>query len=187
MTREQCGGFKAYPPNEFYAVKWRQWQHFFDPKYTNATLELTKDSLVIHVWNKKSINEKVKVGGNAAYGIVASRHCPKVYQSCGEYFWMNNKCLNENILVPSHKHGNMSEKNKKKKETKKMCNYSSGQFRTSHKNHLRGQRDILHLQRNNLFLYKSKWMNGIYRCIPKGTIRRTAVVSLQKTTPNTSQ
>lgn len=86
MTREQCGGFKAYPPNEFYAVQWRHWQHFFDQKYTNATLELTKDSLVIHVWNKKSINEKVKVGSNAAYGIVASRHCPKVYQSCGEYF-----------------------------------------------------------------------------------------------------
>lgn len=86
MTREQCGGFKAYPPNEFYAVPWRQWRKFFDPKYTNATLEMTKDSLAIHVWNKKSINEKLKVGSNVAYGIVAARHCPKVYQSCGEYF-----------------------------------------------------------------------------------------------------
>lgn len=86
MTREQCRGFIAYPPSEFYAVPWRQWRKFFDPKQTNATLALTKDSLVIHVWNKKSVNEKVKVGSNVAYGIVAARHCPKVYQSCGEYF-----------------------------------------------------------------------------------------------------
>lgn len=86
MKRERCGGFKVYPPNAFYAIPWPKWSWFFDPKLTNKTLELTKDSIVIHVWNKHSINKKVKVGSNVAYGLIADTYCPNVYRSCGEYF-----------------------------------------------------------------------------------------------------
>lgn len=86
MTRERCGGFKAYPPGEFYAVPWPNWDWFFDPTKTNETLELTKNSQVVHVWNKHSIKKKVKVGSSVAYGLIAEKHCPNVYKASGDYF-----------------------------------------------------------------------------------------------------
>lgn len=86
MTRENCGGFLAYPPSSFYAIPWRNWRWFFDPKYTQKTLDMTKDAPVLHVWNKHSINEKIRVGSKVAYGIVAEKNCPTVYGSCGKYF-----------------------------------------------------------------------------------------------------
>lgn len=86
MTPEQCLGFKVYSPQGFYAIPWPKWEMFFDPKKLNRTLELTKDSIVIHVWNKHSIKRKVKVNSKVAYGVVADANCPRVYRSCGEYF-----------------------------------------------------------------------------------------------------
>lgn len=86
MTYDRCNGFTVYPPNEFYAIPWRKWSWFFKPEHLHQTLELTKNSLVVHVWNKHSIKSKVEVGSQVAYGIIAEKHCPKVYQSCGEHF-----------------------------------------------------------------------------------------------------
>lgn len=86
MTREHCHGFKVYPPSGFYAIPWQNWHWFFDLNLSERTLDMTKDSIAIHVWNKHSIKERVKVGSRVAYGIAAERYCPKVYQSCGKYF-----------------------------------------------------------------------------------------------------
>ena len=86
MTQEECLGFKVYSPKGFYAVPWPKWEMFFDPKKVNKTLEMTKDSIVIHVWNKHSIKRKLKVGSKVAYGLVAEKNCPLVYRSCGDYF-----------------------------------------------------------------------------------------------------
>lgn len=86
MTQDECLGFKVYPPNGFYAVPWPKWEMFFDPKKLNETLNMTKDSIVIHVWNKHSIKRKLKVGTKAAYGLAAEMNCPLVYRSCGDYF-----------------------------------------------------------------------------------------------------
>lgn len=86
MTPERCLGFKVYPPSAFYAVPWPKWDLFFDTNALNKTLEMTKDSIVIHVWNKHSIKRKLKVGALAAYGVAAAKNCPTVYNSVGEYF-----------------------------------------------------------------------------------------------------
>lgn len=86
MSNERCNGFRVYPPNEFYAIPWRNWSWFFEQNYTKQTLSMTKDSLAIHVWNKHSIKKKLKVGSKVAYGIIAEKHCPNVYKSCGKYF-----------------------------------------------------------------------------------------------------
>lgn len=86
MTQENCLGFKVYPPNAFYAVPWPKWKLFFDADSLNKTLNMTKDSIAIHVWNKHSIKQKLKVGTKAAYGIIASKNCPRVYDAAGEFF-----------------------------------------------------------------------------------------------------
>lgn len=86
MTRDRCFGFHVYSKEAFYAVRWLNWSHFFDEKHLDSTLLKTKDSIIIHVWNKHSKNRPVKVGSNVAYGKLAEQFCPKVYSSCGEYF-----------------------------------------------------------------------------------------------------
>lgn len=49
-------------------------------------MEMTKESVAIHVWNKHSFKQKLKVGTKVAYGIIAEKNCPKVYSASGEYF-----------------------------------------------------------------------------------------------------
>lgn len=86
MTRSRCHDFNVFPVDAFYAVHWEDWRYFFEERYTNKTLRMTKDSIAVHVWNKHSVNTKIKVGSNVAYGLLAAEYCPRVYKSCGEYF-----------------------------------------------------------------------------------------------------
>lgn len=86
MSPENCRGMNVYPPSSFYAIPWQKWHWFFDSQYTKKALQVIKDSPVIHVWNKHSTKEKIRVGSSVAYGIAAEQHCPAVYGSCGKYF-----------------------------------------------------------------------------------------------------
>lgn len=85
MSRQQCEGFQVYSKNTFYAVAWKDWYWFFNPNMTDHTLELTKNSTVIHVWNDVSKNTEVTLGANTAYEVVAKRNCPKIYWSRTNY------------------------------------------------------------------------------------------------------
>lgn len=86
MTAENCKGFRAMPRNTFYAIYYTQHHFFFEEKYLKQGLEMTKDSILIHVWNQLSSKRKLKVGSKTLYGVHAEQYCPKVYGSCGEYF-----------------------------------------------------------------------------------------------------
>lgn len=81
MTREQCNGFRVYPKSAFYAISWSKWKWFFDATMTDRTLEMTKNSTVIHVWNDVSKNAKIKIGDRTAYEMAAKINCPKIYRS----------------------------------------------------------------------------------------------------------
>ena len=50
MTPEKCRGFKVFPPEEFYAVNWDNWQYFINPRFTGTVLKKTARSSVIHLW-----------------------------------------------------------------------------------------------------------------------------------------
>lgn len=86
MTPEKCSGFQVYPPRKFYPIPWWNWELYFDTDKFNKTIDMIKDSIIIHLWNKLSKNRKLKVNTKAVYGVVADMYCPKVYRSCGEYF-----------------------------------------------------------------------------------------------------
>ncbi|KAH8392860.1 hypothetical protein KR215_004648, partial [Drosophila sulfurigaster] len=83
---KRCMGFKVFNRSTFYEVGWVDWRHFFEPQYMEQTLQRTKDSLLIHVWNKHSHQMPIKVGSETAYGKYAEQNCPKAYAAAGEYF-----------------------------------------------------------------------------------------------------
>lgn len=85
-NQKRCMGFRVFERNAFYAVPWKHWRHFFEPQLLEQTLAHTRDSYVVHVWNKMSKQQAIKVGSSTAYGKYAEQHCPKAYAAAGEYF-----------------------------------------------------------------------------------------------------
>lgn len=86
MLKKDCKGFKVYPPEVFYPVEWWNWKMYFDSKYNKKMLNITRNSYVIHVWNKHSVNTKIKINSEVPYSIFAKKYCPKVFAECDEYF-----------------------------------------------------------------------------------------------------
>lgn len=86
MDRERCHGFKVFPTKAFYAIEWRKWNYFTEPEYLEEALNMIKDSFIVHVWNKFSIQKIIEVGDKVAYGVLANEYCPQVYRNCGKYF-----------------------------------------------------------------------------------------------------
>ncbi|XP_055296581.1 lactosylceramide 4-alpha-galactosyltransferase-like [Sitodiplosis mosellana] len=87
MTPEKCRGFEVFPPEEFYAVNWDNWQYFINPQFTNTVLQKTARSSVIHLWNHTWRNKAIKksVSEKTAYEALAEKNCPKVYEVSGDH------------------------------------------------------------------------------------------------------
>ena len=86
MTPERCSGFTVFPPSTFYPIFYKEWQRYFTTEDLNETMYLIKDARAIHVWNKLSASESVKIGSQVPYALVAQKHCPRVYNNCGVTF-----------------------------------------------------------------------------------------------------
>lgn len=88
-TPELCWGFKIFPPNIFYPIHWTKWEILFDTneKSVNEVLGAVANSITVHFWNKLSEKKVIdKANGITAYGILAERNCPKVFEASGRYF-----------------------------------------------------------------------------------------------------
>ncbi|XP_023179866.2 lactosylceramide 4-alpha-galactosyltransferase-like [Drosophila hydei] len=83
--RESCKGFRIFNSTAFYSIPWPEWTHFTEPKYLEETMARTKDSFLIHIWNKASSVGRVEVGSNSAYEKYAEKHCPRTYAAAGDY------------------------------------------------------------------------------------------------------
>jgi len=86
MTREKCAGFTVLQPSVFYEISYHSWRWFFYESLSNETLKRVEGSYGVHVWNKLSSQEKIAVGSKTAYGLLAQKHCPRVYWNCGPDF-----------------------------------------------------------------------------------------------------
>jgi lactosylceramide 4-alpha-galactosyltransferase len=86
MTSDKCGGFAVLKPSVFYEIPYPYWKQFFDESVSKGTLQKVEGSYGVHVWNKMSGGEKITVGSETAYGLLAERHCPGVYRNCGPEF-----------------------------------------------------------------------------------------------------
>ncbi|XP_055305820.1 lactosylceramide 4-alpha-galactosyltransferase-like isoform X2 [Sitodiplosis mosellana] len=108
MKPEICSDFNVLPRSFFYPIHYSSWKSYFDVNLTNVALDITKNSVVIHVWNKlskqqtilkdfknetlvKMYGEKMKRKiehpfGETAYGLIAKKNCPRAYSSSGDLF-----------------------------------------------------------------------------------------------------
>lgn len=86
MTREQCAGFAVLQPSVFYEISYPYWKPLFEDSLSNVTLKMVEESYGVHVWNRMSSQEKTTVGSKTAYGLLAQKHCPRVYWNCGPEF-----------------------------------------------------------------------------------------------------
>ncbi|XP_078041740.1 lactosylceramide 4-alpha-galactosyltransferase-like [Augochlora pura] len=86
MSTVRCQGFKVFPPSTFYPVHYKRWRQYFESKNKNATMKMLKKSMTIHVWNKLSQSQQVRVNSDVPYAIIARKHCPRVFKNCGETF-----------------------------------------------------------------------------------------------------
>lgn len=86
MTLDRCVAFKVHPPTEFYPIHWSNWNHYFKMEHANETLTKVENATAIHVWNHMFVTQNGELEKGAAYSILASRHCPKVYAATASYF-----------------------------------------------------------------------------------------------------
>lgn len=87
MNADRCQGFTILPPKTIVPVEWDQWQQLFEPTEADKTMELVDGSIGVRLWDALSWEFKVKKGGNpTAYGVIAAKSCPKVFNASSEFF-----------------------------------------------------------------------------------------------------
>lgn len=83
---KRCLGFKVYNNESFYAISFEDWFNFFDPKLVQSTLNRLNNSYIAHFWNNLSKGEIISIKNvKTAYGELAKKHCPLVYQTIENY------------------------------------------------------------------------------------------------------
>lgn len=86
ITADNCHGFYVMPKSAFYAIGYENYIFLFEERHLDAGMKLIENAILVHAWNKLSSGWKVKVGSKVLFGVLAEKHCPKVYSSCGENF-----------------------------------------------------------------------------------------------------
>lgn len=81
-----CQGFHVLPRQYCYPVPGVSWEKFFDESQTKDVMTQVKNSLVVHFWNNLSKKTHLRADSSAAYTQLARKFCPKVIESCGEFF-----------------------------------------------------------------------------------------------------
>lgn len=101
MTRDRCKFFNVFPVKKVYAIRWQYWRFFFSEKFSELALNMTSDSIAVHVWNKFSSSYRIPAGSKAAYSLLAAKYCPKVFKTSGNFFWYFQQFSFRGVLLQS--------------------------------------------------------------------------------------
>ncbi|KAF5285512.1 hypothetical protein FQR65_LT13209 [Abscondita terminalis] len=86
MVTRNCSGFKVFPPEQFYPVHYSNWKSYFESQSIDYIEDVTKNSYIMHIWNKLSGATKIPVNTEVPYTTFAKKFCPKVFAECKELF-----------------------------------------------------------------------------------------------------
>ena len=71
------------PVQAFYAIPYYDWWNFFDPEAEVFVKRATKNSYVVHIWNKM-VDPEMTVESDMPYGKMARDFCPIAWTSALE-------------------------------------------------------------------------------------------------------
>lgn len=85
MNQKQCHGFTVYDVDSFYALSYANCEDAFkiDAEITKSVLKKFRNSTIAHFSNYISSKYKINTNESSAYGLMAKKYCPKVFNSCG--------------------------------------------------------------------------------------------------------
>nr|XP_022907909.1 lactosylceramide 4-alpha-galactosyltransferase-like [Onthophagus taurus] len=86
FSHNECDYLKIFPENVLFPVSYHNWRHMFHQKYLNEILEMTKESYLIHFWNKLTHGIILNVKSNAPYLILGKKNCPKTIFNLNKSF-----------------------------------------------------------------------------------------------------
>ncbi|XP_028138147.2 lactosylceramide 4-alpha-galactosyltransferase [Diabrotica virgifera virgifera] len=86
MLTKNCTGLTMYPMETFYPIPYSLWRKYFREEDFNEVINKTKNTYVLHTWNKLSEGERIPLNKNPAYLHFAKLRCPKVVEACKTHF-----------------------------------------------------------------------------------------------------
>lgn len=86
IAAKKCQGFQILPVSAFFVIGYGGSDRFFKKEFLNEALDKLKNSTVAHMWNKISIQFRIKTDEKVAYIELAKKFCPKVLSASEGYF-----------------------------------------------------------------------------------------------------
>ncbi|XP_023239146.1 lactosylceramide 4-alpha-galactosyltransferase-like [Centruroides sculpturatus] len=80
MPKQLDCNITVFDPITAFPVYYTEWCDYFSSSSAENVLQRMNNSVLIHVWNKLSKNEKLKPGSGSAYELSMATHCPLVYE-----------------------------------------------------------------------------------------------------------
>lgn len=83
VNRDQCKGFRIYPPTQFYPLHGLESFRYFYPNATQEILQMHKTNMTVgfHFWNSRSQKRNFTLGNGDAYDVIAKQNCPLVHEA----------------------------------------------------------------------------------------------------------
>lgn len=73
-----CQRFRVYGSETFYAIPYVDWERLFNGTETERVLKAVNGSMAVHMHNKMSADQMVKLGEGSTYERMALEFCPAV-------------------------------------------------------------------------------------------------------------
>lgn len=86
VEMKDCKGIHVLAENFCYPIAGVEWAKYFDETISKSIMRQVNQSIVVHFWNKLSHSTQLSVNSSAAYTQLARHYCPRVMNSCGDFF-----------------------------------------------------------------------------------------------------
>lgn len=85
-TMHDCEGFHVLRREYCYPINYVNWRKLMREDDVENSMKKVRDSMVVHFWNKMSHTETINVDSKAPYIQLARKFCPKVLETCRDFF-----------------------------------------------------------------------------------------------------
>lgn len=86
INPNRCKGFQVHPSDTFYPISFSEKEKLMDPQYGKIAMDMVRNSIGVHAWNKVTAGEKLKKTSNSGLVQIAHKYCPSTFDSIDEYY-----------------------------------------------------------------------------------------------------